>query len=76
VMNLGVRPTIAAELALSAEAHIFDVQEDLYGKTLLVELHGLIRSEKKFESLDALKAQIALDATEARRVLMGSAALP
>jgi riboflavin kinase / FMN adenylyltransferase len=69
VMNLGVRPTIASSLALSAEAHVFDVEEDLYGKTVLVEIHALIRAEKKFDSLDALKAQIALDATEARRIL-------
>ena len=51
------------------EAHLFDFSGDLYGKTLAVELLAFIRPERKFENLDALKAQIAQDGTRARGIL-------
>ena len=47
----------------------FDVDEDLYGKHLRVQLIEFLRPERRFDGLDALKAQIALDAEAARRAL-------
>lgn len=66
VANLGVRPTIAGVPKLSLEVHIIDFNEDLYGKHVHVAFLHKIRDEMKFESLDALKAQIAADVIAAR----------
>ena len=69
VANIGRRPTIASGLESRVEAHIFDFAGDLYGAELGVSLNAYIRPEQKFPNLDALKAQIAADAAEARRML-------
>ena len=70
VANLGVRPTIKDGIAsipkLSLEVHVLDFNGDLYGKHVHVEFLHKIRDEMKFESLDALKAQIAADIVTAR----------
>jgi riboflavin kinase / FMN adenylyltransferase len=68
VMNVGIRPTVDGR-SLRIEVHLFDFDGDLYGKRMLVELVAHLREEKKFEGLDALKAQIAEDARHARAVL-------
>jgi len=68
VMNLGVRPTVGG-LSLRIEAHVFDFDADLYGKTLRVELVARLRGEQKFAGLAELQAQIAKDAEAARRAL-------
>jgi riboflavin kinase / FMN adenylyltransferase len=70
VANLGLRPTVdgAAEIPL-LEAHLFDVDEDLYGATLRVHLVERLRDEKKFDSFEALTSQIAKDAARARERL-------
>ncbi len=68
VANLGRRPTVDG-LRLSFEVHLFDFADDLYGKHLRVQMIGFIRPERKFEGLDALKAQIADDAGVARKML-------
>jgi len=69
VANLGVRPTIAGENARLLEIHLFDFEGDLYGARLRVHLVQRLREERKFDGLDALKAQIARDADDARRTL-------
>jgi riboflavin kinase/FMN adenylyltransferase len=51
------------------ETYLFDFSGDLYGKHLAVELIAYLRPEVKLEGLDALKAQIAKDVDEARKVL-------
>ena len=66
VANLGVRPTIAGLPKLMLEVHVLDFAGDLYGKHVHVEFLRKIRDEMKFESLDALKAQIAADVVVAR----------
>jgi len=72
VANLGERPTIGDNKVL-LEVNIFDFNEDIYGRLARVRLLDYIRPEMKFDGLDALKAQIAEDATAARRII---AALP
>jgi riboflavin kinase/FMN adenylyltransferase len=57
------------------EAHLFDIDVDLYGRHLRVALVDFIRPEQKFSGLDALKAQIAEDAAKARTVLAAAPAL-
>jgi riboflavin kinase / FMN adenylyltransferase len=69
VANLGRRPTVNEGMESRLEAHIFDYAGDLYGQRIEVALHAYLREERKFAGLDALKAQIAADAAEARRLL-------
>ena len=68
VANIGLRPTVGGTES-RLEAHFFDVSGDLYGRELTVCLHHFLREEQKFPSFEALKAQILLDAAEARRLL-------
>ncbi|MGN7159115.1 bifunctional riboflavin kinase/FAD synthetase [Sphingomonas sp. SAFR-052] len=67
--NLGIRPTIAGEPVELLEPYFFDFSGDLYGQTIEVALIDYLRAEAKFESLDALKVQMALDCEHARAVL-------
>ncbi len=64
VANLGRRPTVEG-LKLLLEVHLLNAKEDLYGKHLHIDFMHHLRGEKKFASLDELKAQIALDAQAA-----------
>ena len=66
VANLGVRPTIAGVPKLLLEVHVLDFNGDLYDKHVHVEFLHKIRNELKFESLEALKTQIAADVVVAR----------
>ena len=68
VVNVGVRPTVDGATRL-VEAHLFDVTPDLYGRRLRLEFHDRIRPERRFASLDELRAQIGEDAATARRLL-------
>ena len=75
VANLGFRPTISggkAERLL--ELHLFDLDRDIYGQDVEVRFTHYLRAEQKFESLDALKAQITRDVAEARAAVDGIAA--
>lgn len=66
VANVGVRPTVNDGTLANLEVHLFDFDGDLYGERLSVEFMTKLRDEKKFESLDALKAAIAADQQAAR----------
>jgi riboflavin kinase/FMN adenylyltransferase len=68
VANFGRRPTVGSPEPL-LETHLFDFTGDLYGEPLEVAFEDFIREERKFESLEALRDQIALDSIEARRRL-------
>jgi riboflavin kinase/FMN adenylyltransferase len=68
VANLGVRPSFDPPREL-LEPYFFDFAGDLYGRTLAVELIDFLRPEAKFDSLDALKTQMAADCDAARRRL-------
>jgi len=69
VANIGRRPTVNSGPESRLEVHLFDFDGDLYDQELSVALHTLLRSERRFEGLDALKAQIAEDAAWARDYL-------
>lgn len=66
VMNIGVKPTFTDENKRALEVHIFDLDEELYGRTICVEFISFIRSERKFASVEALIQQIQQDAAAAR----------
>jgi len=73
VMNLGTRPTVDG-VQQTVEVHLLDWQGDLYGQSLIVRLKQFLRPEQKFDSLDALKAQIEADCVTARSLVnVGSA---
>lgn len=65
VANIGQRPTVNG-VRQQLEVHLFDFQGNLYGKQLEVALLHKLRNEHKFESFEALKQQIELDAEAAR----------
>lgn len=66
VTNVGTRPTVNSGSDITVEACLLDFEGDLYGKTLRVEFFQHLRDEIRFDSLDALKAQIAADADTTR----------
>jgi riboflavin kinase/FMN adenylyltransferase len=68
VLNLGVNPTFG-QREVTIEPHLFDFHEDLYGETIEVFFVKRLRDEVKFESPEALVAQIHRDVAEARQVL-------
>ena len=67
VTNVGTRPTVNNGADVTVEACLLDFQGDLYGRQLRLEFFDHIRDEVRFDSLDALKAQIAADAETTRR---------
>jgi len=66
VTNIGVRPTVDSSGRTTIETHIFNADLDLYGVAIRVGFVQRLRDERAFESLDALKAQIAADCGRAR----------
>lgn len=72
VANFGRRPTVDG-LKLLLEVHLFDFTGDLYGHRLRVRFVEHLRPERRFDGLDALKAQIAEDARQARRIFNSNA---
>lgn len=77
VTNIGVRPTFytpgpdesGRELPALVETHLLDTQLDLYGTSLEVRFVRRLREERKFDGVEKLKAQILLDAQQARALL-------
>ena len=68
VASLGVRPTLGGTPCL-LETHVFDASGDWYGKDIDVEFVKFLRPEAKFDSLDALAAQMQKDAENAKQIL-------
>lgn len=65
VANIGIRPTIGGTRSL-LEVHLFNFNQAIYGKYVSVEFCHKLRDEERYDSLDALKAQIDIDADQAR----------
>jgi riboflavin kinase/FMN adenylyltransferase len=76
VTNVGVRPTRAGATGRKVEAHLFDVDRDLYEQAVEVGFLRRLRGERKFDSLDALKQQIAADALLGREYFREAARSP
>ena len=66
--NIGIRPQFTPPKEL-LEPHFFDFAEEIYDQKLEVAFHAFLRGEAKFDSLDALKAQMAADCAKARDLL-------
>lgn len=68
ITNIGVRPTFE-ESRLTVETHLFDFNNDLYGKKVGVSFVERLRDEKRFASVDELVAQIEHDVAAVRGIL-------
>ncbi len=66
ILNIGLRPTIEHSVGINIEVNLFDFHADIYGQTIVTELHHFLRSEKKFNGLDELKAQLQQDKEQTR----------
>ena len=71
VVNIGRRPTFEDQAQIILEAHVLDFTGDLYGKTVQVDFVKRLRPEQRFESADALIAQMETDVTNTRLALDG-----
>ena len=60
-LNIGINPTVEANLETKIEIHILEFDKNIYDKDISFELIEFIRDEKKFGSIDDLTAQIQLD---------------
>lgn len=67
VTNVGMNPTVHGE-RLSIETHLLDYDGDAYGRTLSVAFLARLRDERRFDSTQALREQIARDVEAARRL--------
>ncbi len=68
VTNVGVKPTVGSDF-IAAESYILDWSGDLYGKRVETQFLCYLREEKKFDSLDELKAAIFQNAEQARKIV-------
>jgi riboflavin kinase/FMN adenylyltransferase len=72
MLNIGRRPTIKDNDGISTiEVHIIDFESDLYGKSVTIRFHDRLRDEMKFESIDALAAQLARDRERTIAIMRG-----
>jgi riboflavin kinase/FMN adenylyltransferase len=67
VANVGTRPTIEGGSKVILETHLFDFDKEIYGRYVEVHFKQKIRDEKRFQSLDELKAQIVKDVIETKK---------
>jgi len=73
MLNIGVRPTLGSANPIKIiEAHLFDIDFDLYDKEVVIHFRKRIRDEKKFPNLNALKMQLQRDEVTARTILSGN----
>jgi riboflavin kinase/FMN adenylyltransferase len=64
VMNVGLRPTIKGAASRVVETHMLDFNDDIYGQPIEVRMVHRIRDEQKFDTIEELKKQIALDISD------------
>ena len=69
IINVGLHPTINPLAKPQVEVHLIDFEGNLYGKNIFVEFIKFIRDEKKFDSLEELKAQLNRDKQKAKKTL-------
>ena len=71
VANIGIRPTFNGKERL-VEAHLLDIERDLYEKRITIDFIARLRDEQRFAGIEALKAQITADAQQARQLLQAT----
>ena len=66
VTNVGIRPTVDDGDRVNVEGYILDFSGDLYGQTVRMEFYARLRGERRFESLEALRAEVMKNGEETR----------
>jgi riboflavin kinase/FMN adenylyltransferase len=69
--SLGVRPTVSDAGRMTLEVFLLDFDGDLYGRRVRVEFLHKLRDEARYDSLEALRAQIARDVADTRAFFRG-----
>lgn len=69
ISNIGCKPTVTDDNVMGVETYFYDFDDAIYGKELIVELLKFKRPEMKFESVEALKAQMQRDISDGRDFL-------
>ncbi len=69
-VNIGINPTFTPDKkSINVEAYLLDFDREIYGETLELEFVFRLRDELKFDSVEALIAQIGLDVEQTRKIL-------
>lgn len=68
IANVGTRPTVDGSSKVVLETHLFDFDREIYGQYVEVHFKQKIRDEMRFQSVERLKAQIALDVEVAKAI--------
>ena len=61
ITNVGCKPTVGEKNPIGVETHLFDFEEDVYGRIVTVEFLASVRSERRFSSVEELKSQLQRD---------------
>ena len=69
MVNIGRRPTVTDNGELRLEAHLLDFNEDIYDRTIEIELVARIRDERRFENIEALRRQLEQDRQNTIKIL-------
>ena len=72
VTNIGYKPTVGEEKYIGVETHIFDMDMNLYGTLIDIELIGFIRPELNFTTIEELQARMKEDISIAKGILSNS----
>lgn len=67
ILNIGITPTVLNSKKVKIEAHLFNFNENIYGKNIVIQLKKFIREEIKFNSIDDLIKQINIDISSIKK---------
>ena len=67
ILNIGITPTVLNSKKVKIEAHLFNFNENIYGKNITIQLKKFIREEIKFNSVDDLIKQINIDISSIKK---------
>jgi riboflavin kinase / FMN adenylyltransferase len=71
IANVGIRPTFDGDSKVILETYLFDFDKEIYGRYVEIHFKQKIRDEKRFNSLDELKVQIAEDVIKTKKYFAG-----
>lgn len=69
ITNIGRKPTVAEDNPIGVETHIFDFEEEIYGKEIVIQFLHFVRNEMKFDTMEALKVQMIRDIEKGKSYL-------
>ncbi len=69
VTNIGIRPTVSGDKAVSVESYLLDFDRDVYDMRVVCLFYSFMRPEMKFGSIDELGARIKADAITAKKIV-------